>query len=106
MITTLQNVTPDGKKLIACKAEDLNKVLSDLPNGNYSVLGSCTHDTIDFDVTPHIGKLNLSGAGIVFQDYLRKQLFLPSSQDSFRSLLSASGLEFNNNNKYVILKEV
>lgn len=117
MTTTLQNVTPDGKKLIAVEVpvdaptERYADIMwacrfaaKELPEGEYTAIGTCTHDTIDFDVEPYCHKdPNHDDCYLCYgKDYNS----INHAGTSFRSLLSAAGLEFNNNNKYVILKQI
>lgn len=88
----------------ACAYEPVRTVITELPEGNWEILGTCTKDHIDFDVQDLVESIEVAeykyGGELhpkdLFLDYESKTYWLESYAESFRSLLSSNGLHFVN----------
>ena len=73
-----------------------------LPDGNWQLLGTVTHDAIDFDCEPYCENYGIYGyrnydTQLQYGEVLRK-----TPEGSFRSLLTSKGCDLTK--KYVIVK--
>lgn len=62
----------------------------------YSILGTVTKDTIEFDVEPYLNYDAETGAYPYYENREGKNAICFSSNQSFRSALSAAGIYFEN----------
>lgn len=76
----------------------------------FSILGTCSKDTIDFNVEPMLDKHNdicrhtIESQGIFYKDYTVGDYIFSIPEASFRSLLTSKGC--NPDEKHLIIEKI
>lgn len=77
-----------------------NKIMAAIEPGNYKFIGTCTKSNIDFDVESILSKHPLYDS--YYTHYGDEEDWFKYAKGSFRSLLTANGLHFENPHEEII----